>query len=658
MWIRSYAVQAASLITCAALGACMGSGGDFTGVTPATGGLGESTQGSTVGDSGGASGAGGTVGAGGTSAGGANDSNSSLPSTGSGGNAMTGNNTTSPTDAAAVSPGAAARGATLPFWEYEAEAATTTGTILPQSRKFGDIANEASGRSAVRLGKTGDYVQFKLEHPANSIVVRYVMPDAPGGGGAQATLGLYLGAKRVNLNLTSRYSWTYGDQDAQNLGSESPGAGQPHHYFDEVHAMFDTLPAGTTIKLQKDSQDSADYYVVDLVDFELVAAPLIQPAGSLSVLDFGAIPDDGKDDSAALQAAFDAGRTQKKVVWIPKGVFNAPAYDGKGNRTQKFNVSENTIQGAGMWHTTLTGFAAMFQVSGNNNKFSDFALFGDVTYRDDGMGWQGFDGPAGTGSSMTNVWIEHVTAGWWVGKGAFVGQVNAPLTDGLKVTGVRMRNLHADGINLANATANSVVSQSHFRNTGDDSMATWSFSGDGSLPCKKNTFKFNTVQAPWRATCMAIYGGEDITFTDNICYDTSNYPGLLVSTTFSALPFGGANLMARNSLIRAGGPHYGQEFGALRLFADSKPVTAVTISDTLIDASTYSGLHFGGGQNMSNVVIDKLSIKNSGTQGIWVTSEAQGGATLSNVTIEGGATAYKNDAPGFMITKGAGNVGF
>lgn len=642
------------------MAACLTSGGDFTGVTANTGNGADGGAGGTAADPCGTGGSGGgdtTVGSGGnTGVGGSGNDTTSVP--GTGGDVSTGNNTTSPNDVAAVSPGAAARGATLPFWEYEAEAAATNGTVLPPSRKFGDIANEASGRSAVKLGKTGDYVQFKLERPANSIVVRYVIPDAPGGGGMQATLGLYLGTKRVNLGLTSRYSWTYGDQDAQNQGSESPGAGQPHHYFDEARLLFDTLPAGTTIKLQKDSQDTAEYYVVDLVDFELVAAPLTQPAGSLSVLDFGAIPDDGKDDSAALQAAFDAGRAQKKVVWIPKGVFNAPSYDGKGNRTQKFNVSETTIQGAGMWHTTLTGFAAMFQVSGNNNKFADFSLLGDVTYRDDGMGWQGFDGPAGTGSSMTNVWIEHVVAGWWVGKGAFVGQVSAPLTDGLKVTGVRMRNLYADGINLANATANSTVTQSHFRNTGDDAMATWSFSGDGTLPCKKNTFKFNTVQAPWRANCMAIYGGEDITFTDNLCYDTSNYPGLLVSTTFSALPFGGANTMARNSLIRAGGPHYGQEFGALRLFADSKPVNNVTISDTLIDSSTYSGLHFGGGQAMSAVVIDKLTIKDSGTQGIWITSEAQGGATLSNVTVQGSGTAFKNDASGFTITKGSGNVGF
>jgi hypothetical protein len=625
----------------------LGNGGEFTAATVITGAL--SQNGATIGSAaGGAGGSGdGTTGDGTTSPSGTNPSGNT-------------NNTTTADEAAAAAPGNAARGATTPYWEYEAENANTTGTIMPQSRKFGDITNEASGRSAVQLSATGQYVQFTLEHPANAIVVRYVIPDAPGGGGMQATLGLYIGDKRTDLTLTSRYSWTYGDADAQNQGSESPGAGTAHHYFDEVHTMFDTVPAGTVIKLQKDAKDSAAFYVIDLVDFELVAAPLPQPAGSLSVLDFGATPDDGTDDGAAFQAAFDAGKTQKKVVYIPKGVFNMPAYDGKGNKTFKLNVAETSIQGAGMWYSVLTGFGAMFQLSPNtnNNKFADFAIFGDVTYRDDSMGWQGFDGPAGTGSSMTNVWIEHVTAGWWVGKSSFVGTVTAPLTDGLKVTGCRFRNTYADGINFANATANSTVSNCTFRNTGDDSMATWSFSADGPLPCKNNTFKFNTVQAPWRANCMAIYGGDTITFTDNICYDTSNYPGLLVSTTFSALPFSGTNTMARNTLVRAGGPHYNQEFGALRLFADSAAVSGIAISDTDIQSPTYSGLNFGGGQTMSGVTLDKVTIKDPGTQGIWVTSEAHGGATLSNVTITGATTGLKNDAPGFILTQGSGNTGF
>jgi hypothetical protein len=558
----------------------------------------------------------------------------------------------------ADAPPAPARGASVPYWEYEAETATTNGVVLASSRKFGDIAAEASGRRAVRLDSTGQKIEFKTAHRTNSIVVRYSISDSPAGGGAAATLGLYVNGARRDLHLTSRYAWTYGDADAQNIGSESPSNGAPHHFFDEVHALFDDVPAGATIALQRDAQDSAAFYVIDLVDFEQVAPPLAQPGGSLSVTDFGATPDDGTDDSAAIQRAIDAAKGQGKIVWIPKGVFEAASKPAQ-RPWPKLVTSGVTIRGAGMWHSVIHGFGAQLAVSGKDNQFYDFALFGDVTYRDDNQGWHGFDGPAGTGSRMENVWIEHQTAGWWVGKGAFGGPVTQPLTDGLVVRGARIRNTYADGINFANATSNSIVEQSTFRNNGDDAIATWSYAADGPAPCANNVFRFNTVQTVWRANCFAIYGGKDHKIQDSVCADTSNYPGLLVSTTFNAMPFSGATSLERTTLTRAGGPHYNQEFGALRFFADTATITNVHATDIVIESPTFSGIHFGGAQQSTGIVLDGIAVKDYGTLGIWITSESRGNAQFGNVSVAGGANkGLQNDAPNsFSIVKAPGNTG-
>src|SRR5262249_45631841 len=146
-------------------------------------------------------------------------------------------------------------------------------------------------------------------------------------------------------------------------------------------------------------------------------------------------------------------------------------------------------------------------------------------------GYQGFDGPWGTGSRLERVWIEHVTAGIWVGHGNAPLPVDHPLTDGLVVAEVRVPDTYADGINRANATRGAGVEQSSFRNNGDDALATWSYAGDGPLPCASNTFRFNTVQLPWRATCIALYGGKDTLVEDNWCADTLAYPGLMAATT-------------------------------------------------------------------------------------------------------------------------------
>jgi hypothetical protein len=597
----------------------------------------------------GATGGGGSATGGGAATGGA----ATTSGDGAGGNTTSGTSGTSGTASTGTGgsdlPPPAARGATLPFREYEAEDAKTTGVVLDASRAQGDIAAESSGRRAVRLEASGQKVDFTLQHPTNSIVVRYAMPDSPGGGGIDATLGLYVnGARKQSLALTSRYAWLYGGEaDSTN---NSPGGGA-HHFFDEAHALIGDVPAGATITLQKDDQDTASYYVIDLVDFEQVAPPLARPAGSIALTDFGATPDDGTDDGAAIQKAIDAAKSQGKVLWIPPGTFESAS--------TPFVVSGVTIQGAGMWYSTLHGASAQFKVTGDNSQFHDFAVFGEVTARHDDKGENGFDGPAGTGSRLENIWIEHEKCGYWVGKGAYAGAPDKALTDGLVIHGIRVRDTFADGVNLCNGTKSSIVEQSHFRNTGDDAIAFWSPSFDG-IADEGNIARFNTVQLPWRANCFAVYGGKDGTIEDSTCADTVEYPGILISSGFSARPFDGTTKVARTTLTRAGGSMYNQEHGALKLFCDQGPIQNLAVQDLIIADATYAGIHVQGPNPLTGSTLDGVQITGAGAQGIVINSNAQGGVQASNVTIAGSAkSALQNDAASaFTVQKGAGNAGW
>src|SRR6266404_2228035 len=82
-------------------------------------------------------------------------------------------------------------GATVPWTTYEAENMTNTGTILGPSYAGNNVASESSGRQCVRLSANGQYVQFTAVSNANSIVVRYSVPDTADGVGADYTIGLY-----------------------------------------------------------------------------------------------------------------------------------------------------------------------------------------------------------------------------------------------------------------------------------------------------------------------------------------------------------------------------------------------------------------------------------------------------------------------------------
>lgn len=549
------------------------------------------------------------------------------------------------------------RGATVPWLEYEAETMATNGTILGPSRTFGNLATESSGRRSVELNGSGEFVQFTSNATANSIVVRYSIPDAVNGGGLDASLSLYVnGVFRQKLPLTSRYAWVYGGETSS---LNTPSAGGAHNFFDEARALVGNIPQGATIKLQKDGDDQAAFYVIDLVDLEQVGAAQTQPANFLSLTaDCGATANGGGDDGQALQNCINTARAQAKGVWIPAGTFDLRS---QIQSDAGITISDVTVRGAGMWYSVLRGPWARFHCIGNNCRFYNFAITGEAVTRNDGAAENAFNGSAGSGSRVENVWVEHTKVGWWVGS-----DNQAAPTNGLVITGSRFRNLFADGVNLCNGSSNSVVENSHFRSTGDDSLASWSPAAHGPINIA-NTFRFNTVQLPWRANCFAIYGGQNMRVEDNICADVVTYPGVLIAQQFDSHPFGGFISVQRNSLIRAGGPMWNQQHGALKVHTDRGSIPGLTVNDILIESPTFAGIHLQGSDSgitsatLQNATFSNIRINNAGSYGLLLNANARGNATFSNVVVSNPANGgLNNQAPAnqFTINRGSGNSGW
>ncbi|SOD65823.1 Pectate lyase superfamily protein [Streptomyces zhaozhouensis] len=560
------------------------------------------------------------------------------------------------------------RGAALPYVEYEAEDGDYRGTLLEADpeRTFGhtNFGTESSGRASVRLDATGDHVEFTSTEAANSIVVRNSVPDAPGGGGTEETLSLYVDDTLVEkLTLSSKHSWLYGTTDDPEGLTNTPGP-DARRLFDESHLLLEeTYPAGSTFRLQRDADDTAEFYVVDLIDLEEVAPPAEQPAECVSITEFGAVPDDGEDDTEALQAAVTADQNGEiDCVWIPEGQWRQEQKiltDDPEDRGQynQVGIRDVDIRGAGMWHSQLYTLTPPHEANGINHphegnfgfdidantQISDLAIFGSGTIRggDGGQeGGVGLNGRFGEGTKISRVWIEHANVGVWVGRDVDnIPELWGP-ADGLEFTDVRVRNTYADGINLTNGARNSSVTNSSFRNTGDDALAIWANPRvqDPSVDVThSNTFADNTIQLPWRANGVAIYGGHDNTVRGNAISDTMNYPGIMLATDHDPLPFSGETLITGNSLHRTGGAFWGeaQEFGAITLFAATRDITGVTIEDTEILDSTYDGIQFkSGGGAVPDVAISDVTIEGSlNGAGILAHGGARGSADLSGVTI-------------------------
>jgi hypothetical protein len=514
---------------------------------------------------------------------------------------------------AAGAPGAPReqRGARVPFVEYQAEAAATNGTVLGPSRAFGTLAAEASGRKAVRL-QAGQYVEFALLEPANAVDVRYSVPDSTTG-----RLDVVAGGERVSqLALTSAYSWFYGGFPFTN----DPHDGSAHHFYDDARALLGTtLPAGARVRLVATAPT-----VVDLADFELVPPPLAQPAGSVAVTAFGADPTGTRDSTAAFQAAVTAAKT----VWIPPGTFRI---------TGHLVVDGVTLQGAGPWYSVLTGdgvglYGNAAPHPSTRVRLADFAIFGEVRDRVDSAQVNGIGG-ALADSTISNLWIQHTKVGMWL-DGPF---------DGLTISGCRIQDTTADGINLHQAVTHTTVEDTFVRNTGDDGLAIWSDASRGQPPARGNTFRRDTVELPILANGIAFYGGTDNAATDVLVRDTvTEGGGIHVGNRFSSTPLAGRTTIARATVIRGGSvnPSTRTPIGALWLYAQDRPLTgAVDVTDTVLLDSTHAAVHVYG-SSVRNLHLRGVRIDRAGTFGLQVQANGELTAAGVRATRLGAAGVY------------------
>jgi hypothetical protein len=535
-------------------------------------------------------------------------------------------------------------GAVVPWTTYEAEQLKTTGLVIGPDYAGHTAAREASGRRCVRLGATGQFLELTAKADAQGLVVRYSIPNTPDGRGADATLSLYInGQLQQKLPLTSRYCYLYGPYPFSN----DPASGTPRHFWDELRIMPGTIHAGDVIRFQKDADDAAAEYLIDLVDLETVPSALQQPTNSLSITEFGATPN-GPDAHPAFTAAIAAAKAQHKTVWIPPGQFVV-----KG----PIRVSDITIAGAGMWYSALVGVddyspANRLAIYGNgsNITLSDFALIGKLRYRNDAEPNDGLGDSFGTGSVIRNIWVEHTKTGAWL--------VNS---DGLVVEGCRFRDTIADGINLCIGMRNTTVRNCTARGTGDDCFAIWPATYNKSEYAPGHNRILNcTAQLPFLAQGFGIYGGDSNSVENCSAIDIPYGCGLLASTMFpTEFGFRGTTSFRHVAIERSG-----DNDGAIGIMTNLVPLAGLRFGEIDVIDSPTDGIKFNciKGLAISDVAFDQIRIQHPGVGGagcgIVATRGTVGTASLRNVSVTSPATAEcQNNAAAFNLVKTTGDDG-
>ena len=537
------------------------------------------------------------------------------------------------------------RGADIPWKTYEAEAMQTNGVVMGPRYMPYLVETEASGQQCVQLNSKGQYVEFIAGINANTIVVRYSLPDSDKGDGLHATLGVYKNGRLLqHRKISSQYCMLYGSYPFTN----DPKAGRPRNFYDDIRIHDLKINKGDVVRIQLDcAKGEATSCIIDLADLENIAPALQAPENSLSLTDqrfIGKQFSDTTDFTTALWKCIAMAAETGKSVWIPTGTFKI-----SGDIVLPAGI---TVQGAGMWYSTLAGDEKLYananrrvriKGSGSNIHLSDFALMGKLNYRSDNEDNDGIVGTFGTNSTITNLWIEHTKVGMWIEN-----------SSNLQIEGCRMRNTIADGINFCVGMNSSTIKNCTARNTGDDCFAIWPAAFRKQQFSPGHNLIINcTAQLPFLANGSAIYGGESNAIKNCSFIDISPGSAVLISTTFPTENkskninnnFSGNTIVENCDIKTSGGfDHTWGWRASVEICVDKRDISSLQIRNLNIEKSMSAGISIiesnevGKMGVLSNTTLENVHLSTygigvEGRHGVFISSDAHGSLMISNSAV-------------------------
>jgi hypothetical protein len=537
-----------------------------------------------------------------------------------------------------------------PYTRYEADLGTLTGGSLATAQSFqSSPQSEASNGICVNMSN-GSSVSWTVCTAGNGLVVRYSVPSGQTG----SSLGVYVNGVSVGgLNLSSNWSWVYlSNSDGDNVNDTyitNPGW---RKMFDEVRLLLPaTIPAGATLKLVAQSANIS-------IDFaELEAAPSQVAAAGGDVVYTG----NGSDLPTFINS-----QGNNASIYLPAGTYNVGSW-------LHFTQNGTKLKGAGSWYTqinfTNTNTSAANCNGGtcvaNGGMYADASgisysgLYLTTSMNQRNNSYKAINGVYTSGSTITDVWVEHFQCGVWTAQ--YLNNGGPANSSNFTISGCRFRDNYADGTNLNQGTSYAVVQHCNYRNNGDDAMAIWPASSTQDIG---NTFQYCTAENTWRASGFALYGGQNNTGQYLVIQDNVE-AGVRVSNTFGGAGFGGSgtsNTLSNIIITRCGNNSdlFSHVVGSIDLEAcgGCSNVQYVTFScinvlsskNDAIDMNLlYGGPNNSGFSNMifQNILVNSTGLVGGGTgYGVHFIGGPNGSGTYCNMTYQNIATSNVSSDPG------------
>lgn len=316
----------------------------------------------------------------------------------------------------------------------------------------------------------------------------------------------------------------------------------------------------------------------------------------VSVLDYGAVPNDNKDDYAAFVAAIDAAKSLGKPVYVPAGNYTL---------SDILTVEGVKVRGAGKFVTTLTSTnpkRGSIDLKGNGVELSSLKhVYQTTVPRGDGANEKNSITVRGARNfKVSDLYIsKSSTAGIMVTYGS---------TNGI-VSGNTVDSTGADGIHMTGGSNFITVENNVVRKAGDDTIAVVSYIDSDLLPAHHITIRKNDVGYGSKARGIAVVGGTDVTISNNSVQDT-HMAGVYVAVEASYNTRNVDRVTVSNNVINHTGIAEPQNHPNILVYASQGIVDHVVFNNNIIKNGAHRGIGVWGEGKIKDVTFNKNTLIN------------------------------------------------
>ncbi|WP_046227201.1 right-handed parallel beta-helix repeat-containing protein [Paenibacillus dauci] len=321
---------------------------------------------------------------------------------------------------------------------------------------------------------------------------------------------------------------------------------------------------------------------------------------SLSIVQFGAVANDGKDDYAAVNAAIAAARTQGKDVYVPAGTFQL---------SDIVTVNGVTLKGASKEKSILLSTnpeRGSIDLTGSNPAIRNLKHeYQSVVPRGNGAN----DKNSITVKNATHFTVDNIV----VNKASTAG-IYVSGSAGGTITNNTVQNTNADGIHTTGGSHNVTVEQNIVQNVGDDTIAVVSYGDDldaaGNPEATYDVRILNNQVSDGKARGISVVGGHDVRIEANTIQRTQ-LAGIYIATEGSYNTQSVNHVTVNRNTVDSTALFLEKEHTDMLVYAGSAPIDNIIFNDnTSRNASRYAVGVWGSG-GMGTVKFNNTTVINA-----------------------------------------------